>query len=100
MPQLQVVATPATAITANVPVGGLTGTLSLGMNSSVVLTLQKILAAQGYLGTRFITGSFGVMTQEALKQFQCDQNIVCSGSPASTGWGMMGAKTRAALNAL
>jgi len=77
-----------------------TATLSLGLRSNDVKTLQSLLIQKGYLGTGYATGFFGALTQKAVQQFQWDQNIVCSGSPATTGWGLVGAKTRAALNAL
>ena len=41
---------------------------------------------------------FGALTQKAVQKFQCAENIVCSGSPATTGWGQVGARTRKALN--
>ncbi len=74
--------------------------ISFGMRNGDVKNLQLFLVRQGYLASTNATGYFGGLTQKALQKFQCDQNIVCSGSPASTGWGSVGAKTRKALNAL
>lgn len=78
----------------------LTTTLYLGLRGTAVTTLQNILIAQGDLGANYATGYFGALTQKAVQQFQCAENIVCSGSPWTTGWGLTGPKTRAALNAL
>ena len=62
--------------------------------------LQTVLIAQGYLGAGYATGYYGMLTQAAVKKFQCAQAIVCSGTPASTGYGYVGVRTRNALNAL
>jgi chitodextrinase len=71
-----------------------------GLRGGQVTALQNVLIAHGYLGAAYGTGFFGSLTQKAVQQFQCAQNIVCSGSPAATGWGLVGARTRKALNAL
>ena len=74
--------------------------LALGMKGDDVSCLQTILAQDPSVypeGT--ISGSFGVLTEAAVKKFQCKNNIVCSGSPATTGYGLVGAKTRIALYA-
>lgn len=78
----------------------LTTTLYLGLRGTAVTTLQTMLIAQGDLGASYATGYFGALTQKAVQQFQCAKNIICSGSPWTTGWGSVGPKTRAALNAL
>ncbi len=40
---------------------------------------------------------FGLLTRTALKKFQCKYNIVCSGTPTTTGYGNLGPKTRAKI---
>ena len=77
-----------------------TETLRVGQSGGSVNALQVILIRNGYLGLASTTAVFDVATQKALQKFQCVVSIVCSGSPSTTGWGMVGAKTRKALNAL
>ena len=71
--------------------------LYFGLRSAQVQGLQSLFAGHGYLASANATGFFGSLTLHALQQFQCDQNIVCTGGG---GWGTVGPKTRAALNAL
>jgi peptidoglycan hydrolase-like protein with peptidoglycan-binding domain len=52
----------------------------------------------GSLGSE--TNYFGTLTRLALQRFQCEHNIVCEGTAASTGFGTLGPKTRAKLNEL
>lgn len=44
------------------------------------------------------TGYFGILTQSAIQRFQCEHNIICEGSPQTTGYGLVGPKTRQKLN--
>lgn len=46
------------------------------------------------------TGYFGAVTEQSVKNFQRKYNIVTSGTPATTGYGRVGPKTRAKLNSL
>ena len=73
-----------------------TRSLSLGLSGADVTSLQKSLIASGYLVNRYATGYFGSLTDSALKKFQCDKEIICSGSSAN-GYGVYGPKTRAAI---
>ncbi|HVO28493.1 MAG TPA: fibronectin type III domain-containing protein [Candidatus Paceibacterota bacterium] len=77
-----------------------TSFLSFGSRGSQVQALQTLLIGQGDLGAGYATGYFGSLTQAAVQKFQCSQNVVCSGNPQTTGWGLVGAKTRKALNAV
>ena len=70
-----------------------TGTLSLGAEGPAVTQLQAFLQTQGYLPVA-PTGYFGILTQHAVQAFQCGENIVCTGTPATTGYGVVGPKTR------
>ena len=63
-------------------------------------TLQNFLISQGYLANGSAVGVFGKLTQAAVQQFQKDQGIVTSGTPASTGYGAVGARTRERIVAL
>lgn len=70
--------------------------LSLGLSGNDVTALQNKLISQRYLAQGYNTGFFGPLTQTAVKKFQCNQNIICSGSSAQ-GYGIYGPRTRAAL---
>ena len=75
----------------------LTKTLTVGSKNSEVVLLKKFLIQQGLLPTGLSTTYFGVQTQTAVKAFQKKQGIVSSGTPATTGYGAVGKKTRAAI---
>ncbi len=68
-------------------------TLSSGLSGTDVKTLQTQLISRGYLSAS-ATGYFGPATLAAVKKFQCDNKIVCSGS----SFGIVGPKTQAALS--
>ena len=70
--------------------------LSFGLSGSDVTTLQNVLITKGYLATGKATGYFGPLTEAAVKKFQCDKNIICTGTRAS-GYGIYGPRTQAAL---
>ncbi len=79
-------------------------TLQQGSVGQQVVLLQKILNANGFVIAEDGPGSpgqesttFGPMTVDAVKRFQCTMGIVCRGTPLSTGYGMVGQKTRMAL---
>jgi hypothetical protein len=92
---------PAKASTA----GALSINLKSGSVSSQVATLQQLLNTAGYMVAKSGAGSpgqetstFGPATKSAVQRFQCTHNIACSGSESTTGYGYVGAKTRAALS--
>ena len=68
-------------------------TLTIGLSGSDVSALQGALTTKGYLSTGNATGYFGPLTLAAVKKFQCDNGVVCSG----TSWGVAGPRTQAAL---
>lgn len=79
--------------------------LSLGSKGEDVRQLQMFLNSIGYPiassgdGSRgYETVYFGGRTETALKKYQCDKKIVCQGSAGSTGWGVVGPKTRYMLH--
>ena len=72
----------------------LTKRLLYGMKHPEVTLLQQFLIAQGVLAKDSATGYFGKLTQAALQKYQCATLKVCSGTPASTGYGATGPKTR------
>lgn len=67
--------------------------LSSGLTGSDVKALQSSLISKGYLSTGKNTGYFGPTTLAAVKKFQCNLHIVCSG----TSYGTVGPRTLAAL---
>lgn len=77
-----------------------TNYLDYGSSGSDVSALQQTLKDQGYFSYSTITDWFGPITQEAVQKFQCALNIVCDGSPETTGYGRVGPATLSALNNL
>jgi hypothetical protein len=78
----------------------LSNNLSRGSEGVDVTNLQNFLISKGYLAVGNNTGFFGPLTEAALQGFQKAQNIVSSGSVATTGYGAAGPKTRAVINPL
>jgi hypothetical protein len=78
--------------------------LTLGAISSEVKALQVMLNAKGYVLATDGPGSpgqetekFGLLTRTAVRKFQCAVMRLCSGDEHSTGYGLVGVKTREAL---
>lgn len=90
------ITTPITPPAA--PTFTFTTNLYYGIRSYAVTALQNFLISQNDLGASYNTGFYGSLTQAAVREFQCNENIICSGGPATTGWGNVGPRTRAALN--
>jgi peptidoglycan hydrolase-like protein with peptidoglycan-binding domain len=59
--------------------------------------LQRFLIANAFLVAGKDTGYFGKLTQAAVQAYQRSTGLVSSGTPATTGYGVVGPKTRAAL---
>lgn len=74
-----------------------TRNLTQGDQGSDVTQLQTFLNQQGYLPVT-PTGYYGVLTEHAVQAYQCAENIVCNGTPDTTGYGVMGPKTRAKVS--
>lgn len=68
-------------------------TLTVGVSGSDVTAMQTALISKGYMSAGRNTGYFGQETLAAVKKFQCDKGIVCSGS----SYGMVGPQTQSAL---
>lgn len=71
--------------------------LSLGMRGDDVLALQQFLADEGYY-TGIVGGYFGELTQTAVQAYQRVHGIVSGGTPATTGYGAVGPRTRTHIN--
>lgn len=77
----------------------LTRNLSFGSRGPDVVRLQQFFNYEYFsFYSSYATGYFGSITQAAVKQWQAGQGIVSSGTPATTGFGAVGPKTRAAMN--
>lgn len=81
--------------------------LRLGSKHPEVALLQQYLNRAGFIVASSGPGSpnnetttFGAMTRDAVRKFQCAQNIVCDGTEASTGYGYVGIRTRTLLLAV
>ena len=79
-------------------------TLKLGVVTNEVRALQQLLNKSGFTIAADGPGSpgqetikFGTMTRSAVQKFQCAKQIVCNGDESTSGFGVVGAKTRAAL---
>lgn len=82
---------------SEVPCLSLSRTLRMGMKGQDVQKLQEFLIAFGVLSKNNATGYFGPLTQAAVQKWQSDSGVVASGSPGSTGFGVVGPKSRKAL---
>jgi len=78
--------------------------LAMGDEGEEVKILQEILNQAGFTIADAGPGSagnetehFGSLTKDALQKFQCKKGIVCGGDERTTGYGMVGPKTRAAF---
>ncbi|HEV3245140.1 MAG TPA: peptidoglycan-binding domain-containing protein [Candidatus Paceibacterota bacterium] len=73
-------------------------TLSLGSNGLDVVGLQTFLTQNG-LFSGIATGYFGTLTQSAVAQWQEMNGVVSGGDANSTGLGVVGPRTRTAMDA-
>lgn len=80
--------------------GAITKMLKRGMTDTQISTLQRLLVAEQVYPEGIISGFFGSLTELAVKRFQAKYGIVTSGTPATTGYGLVGPRTREKLNAL
>ena len=75
-------------------------TLSPGSSGTDVSSLQQYLVSVGLLSQASVTGFYGPLTQAAVQQWQVAHNIVSTGTPATTGYGVVGPRTAAAISLL
>lgn len=79
----------------------LTYTLYRGMSdrrtNGEVSKLQRFLAETGDYTYPRITGYYGESTETAVKKWQARNGVVSYGTPRSTGYGVVGEKTREAM---
>lgn len=86
-----------TVSSANCPLIG--RVLKRGSSGDDVSRLQKFLATDPAIYPEAqITGYYGVLTEAAVKRWQTKFNIVSSGTAESTGFGVTGPRTAAAIS--
>ncbi len=94
------VATSTPAATVTPPTTSSTSftkNLAPGSSGSEVTLLQQTLFTDGDYPADIVTGYYGALTEQAVKVFQAKYGIVDYGSPATTGYGAVGPKTRETL---
>lgn len=91
-------ATPSNTSAAASVCGKLSRALSKDMSGADVQALQSYLIAQGML-TGLPSGYFDAATEAAVQQWQRTYGLISSGSPETTGWGVVGPRTRALIQA-
>ncbi|MCF7835641.1 MAG: hypothetical protein K9M15_00775 [Candidatus Marinimicrobia bacterium] len=66
-----------------------------------VTRLQKYLAQDSSVYPEsIISGYYGILTEVAVKKWQCKHDVVCSGTASSMGYGVFGPSSRNKLNEL
>lgn len=78
----------------------ITSRLTYGDRNAQVLVLQKFLASIDLLDEENTSGYFGPLTRAAVQKFQVNNSIVSSGTPETTGYGLVGPKTAQAINTM
>ncbi|MDP2650212.1 MAG: peptidoglycan-binding domain-containing protein, partial [bacterium] len=83
-----------------VSLAAVTTQLDFGSRGEDVAEVQTFLAKDASLYPEgLVTGYFGSLTKMAVERYQCLENIVCSGTPQTTGYGRVGPTTMARINA-
>ena len=75
-----------------------TRVLKVGSTGTDVAKMQAFLARDTSIYPEAtLSGYFGALTQAAVQRFQAQSGVVASGTPDTTGYGMVGPKTAAAI---
>lgn len=91
------VTSPSTPSRAACPLIG--RVLKIGSSGDDVTRLQQFLASDpGVYPEALITGYYGGLTEAAVKRWQVKYNIVSSGTAETTGYGVTGPRTAAAIS--
>ena len=72
--------------------------LKNGSESNDVKTLQMGLIKEGVYKEAVVSGYFGTLTENAVKNFQVKYGIINYGTPETTGYGNFGPKTQQKFN--
>ena len=95
------VTTPASSsapASSNIICPTLVRTLALGSSGTDVANLQGFLAQNPLIyPEQSVTGYFGMYTQDAVERWQTAYGVISSGTPESSGYGVVGPHTRAAM---
>ncbi len=76
-----------------------TNALFPGMQGPDVRTLQQLFASDAALYPEaIVNGFYGALTEAAVRRFQAKYGIVTTGTPSTTGYGVVGPLTLAKLN--
>ena len=90
--------TASAPATSNIICPTIARTLALGDSGTDVANLQGFLAQNPLIyPEESVTGYFGMFTQDAVQRWQSAYGVVSSGNPATTGYGVVGSRTRAAI---
>jgi len=77
----------------------LSGNLGMGSTGEDVSRLQAFLGKdKNIYPAGSVTGYFGRMTEDAVKNWQTAHNIVSDGTPGTTGFGVVGPHTRSEMD--
>ena len=91
------VATPAVSSQGACP--AITRILKKGYAGDDITQLQTYLAKDSSIYPEgLVTGYFGALTEKAVQRWQVKQDIVSSGAPETTWYGLVGPRTRTKLN--
>ena len=71
--------------------------LARGSRGSDVAALQNYFISAGVLGASSASGYFGPLTEGAVQEWQASHGLISYGSPSTTGWGIVGPRSRALL---
>ncbi len=81
------------------PVSLVRGPFGVGLTSPEVRLLQAMLATDSTLYPEgVVDGYYGPAVVRAIQRFQAREGLVRAGTPETTGYGLAGPQTRAALN--
>lgn len=88
---------PLPPLPANLPCLSLGRTLHADMEGGDVRKLQEFLIGAGLLAKGNVSGYYGSLTEAAVQRWQVGAGIITSGTPSTTGFGVVGPKTREAI---
>lgn len=98
--------TPSTSVPSTTPttpsVSGcnvLPGNIGFGASGEDVSRLQAFLSKDSSIYPQgLVTGYYGQATEDAVQRWQAAHNVVASGTPMTTGFGVIGPMTRGIMN--
>ena len=73
--------------------------LSQGVDGDDVKILQRFLISEGFLDKRYVTGSYGSLTEKAVREWQKQAGVIDHGDPYTTGFGLVNDETLGVMQA-